>query len=739
MKSVTGSNAYRVADGSKKGDGFICPLGQERFVHRVISGLKALLRAAKNIQRRHSLPGMLFLSLLATPSLSAETNPPQSAIDEVVVTAMRDAQDPLKLAGNATVIEQESIQALAHTHIADLLVQAPGAWVTAGSGQEHLSAIRSPVFTGPGSCGAFLFLEDGVAIRPAGFCNVNQLMEINSEQARAVEVIRGPGSALYGANALHGLLNFLTPAGVPSGQSTSFEAGPDNYYRVKFDSGGQSSDWRLLANGTHDGGARLDSGYDQGKLNLFYRHDLAHSHFRASLAATYLNQQTAGFVFGQDAYKDDTLSAGNDAAGAFRDNRALRLLTHWSWDDGERQKQDLRLYARHSSTQFRQHFLPGEPDEDNGQNSIGLLFSRHVTRPSGSLIYGIDLEYTHGFLEEIQANTISNGSAFLIETRPAGKHYDYTVNAYMAAPYIQIQHETGRWELNAGLRAEYLRYDYDNRMADGNNRDDGTPCGFGGCLHSRPADREDGFFELAPKLGALYHLGQRRTLYASLSRGFRPPQSTELYRLQSQQQIANLDSVILDSFELGLKSIGETLEYDVAIYAMKKRNVILRDANGFNIDKGKTRHAGLETSVYWQINGTWSLRAAASYALHRYDFSQQLAGGTTITSGDEVDSAPRRLGSVQLRWAGGNYTGELEWVHVGRYFIDPEEANNYAGHNLLNLRLGKRFSPNWSAALRLNNLVDSHYAERADFAFGRFRYTPGRARSLFVEIRYAQP
>ncbi|MCH7509133.1 MAG: TonB-dependent receptor [Proteobacteria bacterium] len=473
----------------------------------------------------------------------------------------------------------------------------------------------------------------------------------------------------------------------------------------------------MLANGTHDGGARLDSGYDQGKLNLFYRRDLDHSHFRATLAATYLNQQTAGFVSGQDGYKDDTLSAGNDAAGAFRDNRALRLLTHWSWDEGERQKQDLRLYARHSSTRFRQHFLPGEPDEDNGQNSIGLLFSRHVTRPSGSLIYGLDLEYTHGFLEEIQANTISNGSAFLIETRPAGKHYDYTVNAYMAAPYIQIQHETGRWELNAGLRAEYLRYDYDNRMADGNNRDDGTPCGFGGCLHTRPADREDGFFELAPKLGALYHLGRRRTLYASLSRGFRPPQSTELYRLQSQQQIANLDSVILDSFELGLKSIGETLEYDVTIYAMKKRNVILRDANGFNIDNGKTRHTGLETSVYWQINGTWSLQAAASYALHRYDFSQQLAGGTTITSGDEMGSAPRRLGSVQLRWAGGNYTG----------------------HNLLNLRLNKRFSPNWSAALRLNNLVDSHYAERADFAFGRFRYTPGRARSLFVEIRYAQP
>lgn len=143
--------------------------------------------------------------------------------------------------------------------------------------------------------------------------------------------------------------------------------------------------------------------------------------------------------------------------------------------------------------------------------------------------------------------------------------------------------------------------------------------------------------------------------------------------------------------------------------------------------------------MHWQINDNWSLQAAATYALHRYDFSQQVAGGATITSGDEVDSAPRRLGSVQLRWAGGSFTGGLEWVHVGRYYIDPEQANNYAGHDLLNLRLGKRFSANWSAALRFNNLADTRYAERADFAFGRFRYTPGRARSLFVEIRYAQP
>ena len=86
---------------------------------------------------------------------------------------------------------------------------APGS--SAAREQESLPAIRSPVLTGPGSCGSFLMLEDGIPIRPAGFCNVNELFEIDTEQAAAMEVVRGPSSALYGANGLHGTLNFLLP------------------------------------------------------------------------------------------------------------------------------------------------------------------------------------------------------------------------------------------------------------------------------------------------------------------------------------------------------------------------------------------------------------------------------------------------------------------------------------------------------------------------------------------------
>jgi outer membrane receptor protein involved in Fe transport len=45
-------------------------------------------------------------------------------------------------------------------------------------------------------------------------------------------------------------------------------------------------------------------------------------------------------------------------------------------------------------------------------------------------------------------------------------------------------------------------------------------------------------------------------------------------------------------------------------------------------------------------------------------------------------------------------------------------------------------SPSWSATLRLNNALDRRYADRADFAFGTYRYFPGRGRALFAEIAW---
>ena len=129
----------------------------------------------------------------------------------MIVTATRSPVALLDYPGSATRVEVRAIELTGATHPSELLNRAPGAMIQHGSGQESLTALRSPVLTGAGACGAVLVLEDGIPIRPVGSCNVNELFEVNYEQAAAVEILRGPGSALYGSSAVHGIINVIPP------------------------------------------------------------------------------------------------------------------------------------------------------------------------------------------------------------------------------------------------------------------------------------------------------------------------------------------------------------------------------------------------------------------------------------------------------------------------------------------------------------------------------------------------
>ena len=97
-----------------------------------------------------------------------------------------------------TALNSDDVETVQHQHIQQLLNRTPAVSMQRGSGQESLLAIRSPVFTGAGACGAFLVMEDDVPVRPAGFCNVNQLFETHSDLAAGIEIHAGPGLHLPG-------------------------------------------------------------------------------------------------------------------------------------------------------------------------------------------------------------------------------------------------------------------------------------------------------------------------------------------------------------------------------------------------------------------------------------------------------------------------------------------------------------------------------------------------------------
>ena len=694
------------------------------------------------VRRCNRRRALLAITVTITPLLSAAQNAGvDSFSEEIVVTANRGPRQALDLVGNIARINEEQLRITNAAHPHEIAVKLPAVWISRGSGQEHLTAIRSPVLTGPGSCGAFLILEDGIPTRPAGFCNVNQLFELDSEQAQTIEVIRGPTNAMYGGNGLHGAVNVLMPEPESAPRiNTSLESGPNNYWRGKiaWDSGNSDKGLSLGLMANTDDGFRDASGYDQ--IKGFFRGTRRYDwgEFKVGFSGFWLDQETAGsLIQGENAYKDPALRTTNQNPEAFRKADSQRLYARWmpnstlaGWS------MDYRAFLRRSDMKFRMHFVPDKSLEENGQVSLGtMITARRPIWNDSTLTAGVDLEIADAFLKETQE--ASDVTSNFGPTRPAGKHYDYGVLGAVVAPYTQLDLPFAEsWELQLGLRLEYLYYDYDNDMVAGRTRADGTGCGAAGCLHNRPESRSDDFFNAAPNAGLLYRIDTNSVMFGNLVRGFRPPQATEVYRLQSRQNVADIDSETIDSLEVGYRYSSSTLHLEIVAFAMEKQNYILRDSNGFNVSDGKSDHYGLEAQFRWRPWKSIYVNAVGNYAKHTYEFNRDAARRETIVSGNEVDTAPQVMASARIGYEQRLVLAELEWLHMDSYFLDAANTAKYEGHGLWNLRVMVTPTPRWWLGVRVNNLTDKLYADRADFAFGNHRYFPGQQREVYVQLGY---
>ncbi len=643
--------------------------------------------------------------------------------DSYVITGTKAIQSMNELAGNTAIVTDDDIDWVNQEHISDLLNRQPGVNIHHNSGQEHLTAIRSPVLTGGAGAGSFLYLEDGIPLRSPGFANVNGLFEAHSEQAERIEITRGPGSALYGSNAVHGLINFFTaePGYEQAIIDTWFGAHEQSVANIAV----SNDNFSLSTTLKHDDGYRADSGYDQQKLTGRYDWKKGDNAVTAVLSGHNLNQETAGFIRGFEAYRDTTIAKTNPNPEAFRDTRAIRGYVAWT-HELDRGSITITPFFRANEMEFLMHFLPGQALEENGHWSTGVQARWDVPLQGGhQIIVGVDTDYTDGYLKENQTNPT-------VFSFVQGLHYDYEVQSIIAAPYIHSEWQVSdALRLTAGLRLDYTNYDYKN------NGPTNTVGRF-----QRIADRSDDFFSVIPKFGLNYQIDNDTNLYASLARGTRAPQTTDLYRLQINQNVGDIDPEELDSLEIGLRGDIDSniadISYDLAAFYMQKRNFFFRDADGFNVSNGKTEHVGIEALLKADFGDLFDAAASLTYAQHTYAFDNDVSGASTedIRDGDDVDTAPRFLANLRLGLNPTERTrAELEWAYVSEYYLDGANTTEYDGHNLFHLRAAFDLNDNVQLYGRVNNLMNAPYANRADFAFGSYRYFPGEERNFVFGIK----
>ena len=191
----------------------------------------------------------------AIPALAQDTIF-QSEIEEIeVFSVSRRSQGLDDVNAAVSILSADELSLVAQTHYQESLNRLPDVNIHRNNGQESLVAIRSPVLTGAGACGSFLIAENGIPLRSNGFCNVNEMFDAHTENAEQIEVVRGPSSAFWGANAVHSMINVLLPSPGEAGR-LRLEAGPRGSYRVQGQVGEGEGDFKqsLLVTGVSEDG-----------------------------------------------------------------------------------------------------------------------------------------------------------------------------------------------------------------------------------------------------------------------------------------------------------------------------------------------------------------------------------------------------------------------------------------------------------------------------------------------------
>ena len=615
-------------------------------------------------------------------------------------------------------ISSEEIKFLNVTHNKELFNASAGSWISRGSGQESLISLRSPVLTGSGACGSFLILEDGLPIRPAGFCNVNNLFEVSTNLASKVEILKGPSSARFGGNALHGAINFQSLE-IDADNYLQTEVNDDESFKASFQYQ-EATHWSLGIALDRDQGFRDLSGFDQQKLAFKSKNNTKNWQATTLFNLTNINQETAGYI---SSYKS-SLRLTNVNPEAYRDAKSLRLNTLLTQIKNNFEFQ-LRPYLRYSKMDFIQHYLPGQPLEKNSQTSSGLNFLMDVKSfLNHELSFGINFEMARIQLEEFQENKLTTGSSFNQAVRPQGLHYDFEVDTNLTAMFLSHEFTTDDdYKIFSNVRTERLNYDYDNLMLDGRTRADGSSCGFGGCYYSRPADTDITFSDSSFRFGFSKKV-MTNEFFFQFSKGFRPPQINELFRLQKAQTLADLNSEKIDSLEFGILSTGDNFLNKFVVFSSKKNDYIYKDNDASTVTGGKSNHQGIEISGSVDVTPMLMIKYAWSFAEHVYDYSFPSIG---VFEGNLIDTAPKVQGSIFFNiFPLEKLTLQIEEEYLGKYFSDPANQYSYPGHYLTNFRGFYNLSSKLDINFSILNVLNKRYAERADFSsFSGQRYFPG--------------
>lgn len=673
-------------------------------------------------------------------------------LQEVVVTANRDAalrtQAPIAI----NRISPKTLDETKATSVYEVINKVPGVMMVNYNNEQHAMSIRQPMATS----NYYLYMEDGIPIRPMGVFNHNALLELNQFTVSSIEVVKGPVSSIYGPEAVGGAINFISqrPTSIPTGK-VGIQLDQFGYKRVQLGTGVKLGKFGfyiggLISDQTNSWMANSD--YTKNSVNSRMEY---HFNDKTRLIGTFsyadYNSETAGSV---DSISFFTRSYQSTADFTYRKSMASRnrLTLERDWNESSKSYftffNRFNKHGQNPSYGIRwtsgQSTARGEINSNDftsygaiAQHAQKFRFLNSKLLIGGMFDYSPNTYWSHQI--DLSAQLRSDGKSVerytISKERPDIKLADYDAIIRNSAIYSQYDLEVlADLRVSLGLRYDLMSFSYDNYL-----------------------DNSSGskkYQKVTPKLGLTYDLGNDIGLYANMSQGFAPPGLTAVFRKKPNTNPAefyyNLDPATFNNYEIGAWAslLKNRLYLETSLYRMDGRNELLniRQAdNSFDYQSaGKTLHQGVEYSIVIKPSDQLNFRFGGTTALHRFeDFLVSIKSADALKKldGFEMPVSPRTTYNTELsyypKWF-KNFRTSLELQHADNWYQNQVNTIRYDGYNVLNMRIAYKLKgiELFSNMMNINNALYATNASRGNNLTDRSTYTPSAPRTFVMGIQY---
>ncbi len=626
-----------------------------------------------------------LVSLLALSLAIAEEDADE--LSPLVVEASKDTVLPAHFAGSATVIGEKEIAGSGARSAADLLA-THGVRLSSSSGNNSGAAVHLRGF-GENSSSRVLVLVDGRPINRPDMAGVSWL-EVPIARLAKVEILRGSQTARFGDNAVGGVINLVTKDGGKTSTILEGAGGSDGYTLARI------SHQDTMAG--HDIAFDLERNFTDGwRQNA--ASELESASLRWSKEFAPGTEADVGFSWADEfngfpgpLTKERYLLKPRESiyALAGQADQYFSQQNRWSADAtlllGKGGDTTFEVPFSFSRRDLEWNFGPGF-HTDNLLDTVALSPRWTATGKSWSAETGV--QYRHDALDLDQFAEIAR----LNRTSQAALSRD--VLGLFAAADWEPWHD---WHFSASARWEQSEIDATARS------------------FSFPNNPALNFSRGSEETNQAYQAGVRWEPVAELSTWLR---YDRLYRLPSMDEVASYQGFPLSvpfndqlhaetghnvefggewtpgAWSLRLNGFAQWLEGEIAYDYLKNINTNLAD----------TRRIGAEASAGYQA-GIWDAH------LHYTMLTAEYESGPF--AGKSVDLVPRRELTATLTCRPiDSLTVQAEYQYIGDSFEGNDSFNTrekLPSYGVANLLLRYEPKPGLSLYLRVNNLLDEHYA-----------------------------